>query len=79
MMHSQWKEHHLPCFVPGKDTVVASTAGEYDNAIAPFGHQVPRLVFTCLHYMQSSNAQISCAFPCQAYAIILSDRHCHLC
>ncbi|BDA41514.1 probable glucuronosyltransferase [Coccomyxa sp. Obi] len=35
-----WKEHHLPCFVPGEDTVVASTAGDYDNMIAPFGHQV---------------------------------------
>ncbi|EIE25250.1 hypothetical protein COCSUDRAFT_40557 [Coccomyxa subellipsoidea C-169] len=39
-----WKDNHLPCFVPGKDTVVASTAGDYDNSVAPFGYQVSLLV-----------------------------------
>ena len=41
MMLPQWREHHLPCFVPGKDTVVASTAAEYENLVTPFGDQVP--------------------------------------
>lgn len=62
-MLPQWKEHHLPCFVPGKDTVVASTAGEYNNLIAPFGHQVPSLVFT--------HPKTLCSLPTQTVSLAL--------
>lgn len=36
----QRSAYHLPCFVPGRDTAIASTAGEYDNELHPFASQV---------------------------------------
>ena len=36
----QRNQNHLPCFVPGRDTAIASTAAEHDNAVQPFSAQV---------------------------------------
>ena len=47
----QWEEQHLPCFVPGKDTVIPSTAAGIDNLLTPLHSQArlpARVISACV-------------------------------
>ncbi len=57
--------------MPGKDTVVASTAGDYDNSVAPFGYQVSLLVELLLYMLFLPRGKVRPADKLQLKAAII--------